>query len=636
MLPVAAPSRVRLRLLRTLVVLLVALLTLPVGGAPASAGSPLIGGYFIYASSSASETRAMLDSIKSTGANTVVTFGTRLRPASLTGGRPAVDGFAECQADGTGCVAAVARGKQVRSVFTYTEGGTWHANQLQCGDRQVTHGGKTYTVLLVPASGSGSACGASQVDVVVSLDAASASSSKTAHLLSGAFDRGMRVFVGMPAPIARTSGHTWLPDTSYLGTLGVFTARWMENLKQYDGFESVVGVYHHTEMPLSASSSWDPVLDVYRTQARAAAVHLPGRAGLVSPYIDARRSSASATKLEQVPDAVRRIADAAGGMHVIVAPQDGQGTGKVGAYSPDMAGQTVDAPSAAVAGAGSYAQRYYGSTGDYMRQVVAGAAGRAEVWVNIELMTATTSGAPVCDGASNGRGKADLDRVRRQVGVASVPGVSSTIGFMWTPYVTCGPNPLLDGLRTFPSPTHVAAGGGGGGERRSSTPRTRAVSSPVVAEIQQGLATVGYPEVGAADGFAGPRTKQAVSMFQTDAGHPVTGAADEVTLEQVRTALTTGWTRPTQPPAPGQDPAPTQEAPADPAVTPWPSPSQWAGSTRPPAQTPSRAPVERPAATELADPTVSGPALSRPVGVTLGLLAAGAGLVLWSRRRPRE
>lgn len=507
---------------------------------PATAQEPLIGGFFIYSSSSASVTNAMLDEIKATGADTVITFGSRLKPAGLISGRPDAEGFGECIISGMGCVDAALAGRAVRGVFTYVEQSSWHPAGLICPlDKTFENAGKRYTVLLLPSTGSG--CDAPSFDVVVSLDAPDASKDRTALMLDAAAARGMGVFMGMPAPVMQTSGSTWLPDSSYSDVLTGFTDRFLRNTSGYTSNSALRGFYHHLEMPLSTSDSWSPVLDVYRMQNASVAANRPGLATLVSPYMDARKNSKSATKLDQVGTAAQKIAATSNGVHMIVAPQDGQGTGKVGAFSADMRGEQVDAPSAAVAGAGSYQERYYGSTGDYMREVSKALAGKAEVWINIEMMTASTTGAPSCDDASNGRGKASIERIQRQVGVGKAPGVSKAIGFMWTPYAICGGgDSLAAALKGSPGPTHEESSTPPAAPKAPTPPKAprpaalAAQPSELVKAVQEALLGLGYDLKGGADGFAGASTESTVRLFQQENGHPETGLADDATLAQIQ------------------------------------------------------------------------------------------------------
>lgn len=72
----------------------------------------------------------------------------------------------------------------------------------------------------------------------------------------------------------------------------------------------------------------------------------------------------------------------------------------------------------------------------------------------------------------------------------------------------------------------------------------RAAEAAQTAQVQQALLDLGYANVGAVDGVAGPRTQAAVKAFQADAGHPVSGEASAATLAQLVEKADAGWRRP--------------------------------------------------------------------------------------------
>lgn len=399
---------------------------------------PTVGGFFVFTSSNPTAMRSTVEGIRSTGADTVITFGSRMRPASVTGNRPSAPGFDKCVVAGQGCLSVL--GRPLGRVFTYEDKGGWAPSAFSCpGDQTITSdSGQLYSLIVLPVNGD---C-YNHPDVVVTLDFAGERNANRT-MIETAAAHGMVTFVGLPAPVMR-SDTGWLPDLSYARSLELFTERFVANYATYGpGFG---GFYHHVEMPLKTSGSWSDVRNLYAMQNAAIARISPGRPAMISPYIDARRSFAANTPLGDIAQATTMLAATSHGTPLIIAPQDGQGTGKVGAFDPSRAGEQVDQPSAAIAGSGTYADVYLGSTADYMRQVVAGGAG-ASIWVNLELMSASTSGAPACEGASNGRGATTIDRVREQARLGAVPGVTKTIGFMWQPYALCGSPSLADMLR---------------------------------------------------------------------------------------------------------------------------------------------------------------------------------------------
>lgn len=413
----------------------------PVGPAgsdvPTLKDGPLIGGFFIYTSSSSEASTEMFEGIKATGADTVVTFGTRLKPSGVVNGRPSAEGYENCTLNGVGCIDATMDARAIHRVFTYADKGQWGAESRKCSnDTRITNGKETFTVFFIPTDNNG--CSGSSYDAIVTKDA-NADNDANTFMMNEANRLGLNVFAGMPAPVMDTKS-SWLPDLSYIDTLSKFTERFVTNYEAiYAPMGPLAGYYHHLEMPLKNTAHWDPTRHVYGVQ-NAAVAKLSNRSTLVSPYIDARRDK-DHTALDQIPDATRKLFATSSGVNMIVMPQDGQGTGKVGAFDSTQKNNPVDAPSAGIVGNGTYDEKYVGSTGDFMRKVVEGAEGR-EVWLNVELMAATEQGAEVCPGASNARAKADIGRIREQVRIGYVPGVSKTLGFMWTPYATCGERPL--------------------------------------------------------------------------------------------------------------------------------------------------------------------------------------------------
>lgn len=392
----------------------------------------MLSGFFTYTSADAGVTDTIVANAAAAGADTLITFGTRLKRAAVRGNKPFREGFESCTDGTVGCLEPLYRTYDVKAVYTYDGKASWAPRALKCaGEKTLTSGGQRFTLLVLPHSGS---CRGA-VDVVVSRDAPTGPGGDLL-LLNAARKHSVKIFLGLPAPTASTS-QAWLPDMTYPKALDRFTRRYLDNLRLSAGSSALEGFYHHTEMPLRSSASWEPVRELYAMQNRAVADTHPGKKALISPFIDARRASSARTPISDVAAATRLLARTASGIPLIIAPQDGQGTGKVGAFDASTKNHRVDAPSRRAAGEGTYAQVYEAGTGDYMREVVKG-AGSASIWVNLELMTATTDGAPECQGAPLGRGRASIARVREQHRVAAVPGVSKTIGFMWQPYVTCG------------------------------------------------------------------------------------------------------------------------------------------------------------------------------------------------------
>ncbi|MFF1831760.1 hypothetical protein [Paenarthrobacter sp. NPDC058040] len=398
-----------------------------------------ISGYFIYGSTSDAANTQKLSDIKSVGGDTVITFGSRLRPAALA------DIPAACTISGVNCATAAASGVKVKRYFTYSDGNTWGSPAILCArDRTVTSGTTTYTVMVLPSEGSGCTSPSGSYDVVVI--SGGTASSMSVSLGKAATSLGMKYYAGLPAPINRTD-ITYLPDLSYQATLSVFTARFLIYQGKVNNVAGLAGFYHHTEMPLSDGTVWDPVLTLYRMQNARIAQYQPGRAAVVSPYIDSRSSFGGRVTVDQARNAVEKIANTAGAVHLSIAVQDGMGTGKGGSFFGSESTNNVDQYAASIVGSGSWGSKYLAPTRDYFWALAEGVDGTgAELWANLEGMAPATSQNP-CDGSTRGQStKARIDKQLQQLGNTN----TKVISFMWDPYFTCAGTypPMVERLKS--------------------------------------------------------------------------------------------------------------------------------------------------------------------------------------------
>ena len=69
-----------------------------------------------------------------------------------------------------------------------------------------------------------------------------------------------------------------------------------------------------------------------------------------------------------------------------------------------------------------------------------------------------------------------------------------------------------------------------------------------VYDLQTELRTMGFTDVGTADGAFGEKTKKAVRQFQRKAKLPISGTVDHVTKNEIRTWLSHGYTKNSPPP----------------------------------------------------------------------------------------
>ena len=399
-----------------------------------------ISGFFIFASSVDAVNKQKLADIKAIGGDTVITFGSQLKPATLAS-LPA-----DCLVNGVNCAQAAAGTVKVNRYFTYTDGGRWGAPAVRCPlDRALVSSGKAFTVLVFPAAGTGCVSSNGTYDVVVVGGASATAGDPSVSLAAAATGAGIKYFAGMPLPVRRTDV-AYLPDMSYQRTFTQFTERYLQYQAAVNNVAGLAGFYHSTEMPTSDGATFDPILTVYRIQNEAIRRILPTRAAVVSPYLDARVGWN--ISLEGTRNAVRKIAQTASGVVLNIAVQDGMGTGKGGAFFGNEASASVDRFAASIVGSGSWGSKYVASNRDFYLAAAAGVSGTGAVlWANLEGM-APAAGTNPCD--TNLRGqttKARLDRQLQQV--ANAP--RKIISFTWDTYYTC------TGTGT-PLRTQIAAG----------------------------------------------------------------------------------------------------------------------------------------------------------------------------------
>ncbi|WP_426003813.1 hypothetical protein ACPFL9_15905 [Paenarthrobacter sp. NyZ202] len=404
-----------------------------------AAASPVypISGYFIYGSTSDAANMKKLTDIKSVGGDTVITFGSLLKPATLatipTG----------CVISGVNCAKAAASGVTVNRYFTYSDNSSWGGPALLCArDKTVTNGGSIYTILVLPAEGSGCTSPSGRYDVVV---ITGGPSSISISLGKTATSLGMKYYAGLPSPVKRTD-ITYLPDLSYQATFSLFTARFLIYQAKVNDVPGLAGFYHHTEMPLSNGAVWDSVLTVYRIQNSRIAQYQPERSAIVSPYIDSRSAFGGRVTLDQARIGINNIARTAGGVDLAIAVQDGMGTGKGGSFFQSEAGTNVDQYAAAIVGSGTWGSKYLAPTRDYFWALAQGVEGTgAELWANLEGMAPATSQNP-CQNSL--RGQTTKTRINKQLQqLGNTP--RKVISFMWDPYFTCTGTwaPMLDRLK---------------------------------------------------------------------------------------------------------------------------------------------------------------------------------------------
>lgn len=413
-------------------------------GSPAQAAAPNnypLSGFFISALPNDQANLDKLKAIKEVGGDTVITFGSQLKPASIDGSGKVVSNGAvnttynDCLINGAPCAQAVTAGIKVNRVFTFGNGSHFGGSAIKCArDKNIESKGKLYTLLVIPTIDNGCASSNNAYDLVMVYSGRVTDADPALSVAKAATTLGMKYYAGMPAPIKRTD-YGWLPDMSYSATLGKFTERFMMFHASKDNVAGLAGFYHHTEMPV-ARYGFDSILDVYRMQNAAIKKYLPTRGAVVSPYIDARVTAAGRMTPADTKVAANNIANTASGIKLNIAIQDGMGTSKGGAYMGNEASLNVDKYTAAYMGAGTWGSKYLAPTGDYYRAAKEGVAGTgASLWANIEGMAPSNADtANACNNSLRGQTtKTRLDRQIQQLGETTTKNIS----FMWDDYYTC-------------------------------------------------------------------------------------------------------------------------------------------------------------------------------------------------------
>ncbi|MEL7976627.1 DUF4434 domain-containing protein [Isoptericola sp. F-RaC21] len=388
-------------------------------------------GWFVLTTPDRCATRAKVQGAHAVGADTLVTFGTELSPASPADLRPGGDderfaGFTVGGEDGYDHAVARTGGGAVRHVYTYAAKATFGDAALFCPGRDgrstTPHG--TYTWWLLPVEGGYSDCDSPSrtYDLVVAYSASTTDAD--AVLLADAERFGMSVYLGLPKP-APDPATPYVADDSYTQTLGGFTSRVLaDRSARYGRQKAFAGVYQSLETGVfTDEATWAPNLRVYEMQHRIVGFRLPRdkQRVLVSPYADLRRG---ATPVAAVRPALQRIADTAAGTRMILAPQDGGGTGRVGVFAPDERDRPVRADLRGVAGDATYGAAYAGSTVTLYAE--AARVRGATVWANVEAFRPP--------GEVGDRAPTDLATLDRQVALAR-PHVQKVIGYRWDDYL---------------------------------------------------------------------------------------------------------------------------------------------------------------------------------------------------------
>lgn len=300
-----------------------------------------IGGYFMYTSLNTCVTQNQVQRSHMIGADTILTFGSTLKMSS----RDALSSdatfkrFRIGEKYGYDYARSRAGNVKINRVFTYDNKNTYSSDSLKCGKKNgVYYEGYTdnnsktikgvFTWWLFPVDGSYSGCSSpsNTYDLVVSYS----QSNRDADLLlvNTAKRYGMTTYLGLPKP--QMDPHVkYVADTSYHHTLGAFTSRVLATWNQRFGKSSAFsGAYQTLETAaFSNAGIWENNLKTYAMQNRIVQYRLPKQKErvIISPY-----ASLSSQSLTAVTSSYRKIVQTGGGTRIILMPQDGVGTGRVG------------------------------------------------------------------------------------------------------------------------------------------------------------------------------------------------------------------------------------------------------------------------------------------------------------------
>lgn len=380
-----------------------------------------ISGYFMYSSTEQCKVRASLEAMHKIGGDTVVTFGSSLRPISPQDLRndALYSHFSQGGRHGYDIAWSATNGGRIANVYTYSDKITLGSKAHACGGRDgtITTAKGVFDWFLMPTDAGYSDCTSSSktYDLVVSSSKSGRDANTT--LIKEAELYGMKVYLGLP----KTLDH----QTGYSHTFGSFTTRVLKSWQQqYGNSSAFAGVYQTQEMRLGKGLTANG-LKLYDIQHKIVTYQLAKSKQnvLVSPWVSLYRSDGDS--LTDITAATKLIATTANGVNMIMSPQDGAGTGRVGLYDTYEANYRVRSSVGNVIGSTASNKNLYVSDTREFIQAVKNAG--LTTWANVEAFKpgGVTGNRPLTD-------RATLDKQVRRVG----PVVSKIIGYRWNDYMT--------------------------------------------------------------------------------------------------------------------------------------------------------------------------------------------------------
>lgn len=360
-------------------------------------------GYFMYPGSGCPN-RDQMERAHKMGADTVVTFGPTLAETNESQLTKDAE-FSKFVVNGKSGIQYVRQvtGEKINRIFTYKFNQTFSTDALGCGQKRngmyINADDNVYTWWLLPVDGAYSDCHSptGTYDLVIAYSRTRVDYNTI--MVTNAETFGMKAYLGLPMP-GPDKKITYVADVSYMHTLLSFTTRllatWDQRFGTSPGFG---GVYQSREMAVFGSrDAWKNTLDLYSAQNQIVQYQLKKDKEnvIVSPYasLDQQPLSRVAPSYKEIVDTRKGMAEISySSVELILAPQDGVGTGKVGLDRVDS----------------------------YLRE--AKKAGADQFWVNIELFKP--------GGKPGNRPLTDKATLEKQVAIAKKHG-SKVIAFDWS------------------------------------------------------------------------------------------------------------------------------------------------------------------------------------------------------------
>lgn len=300
-----------------------------------------INGFFMYTTANACISRSQIEKAHQIGANTVFTIGSTLKPTTRSAAESDAT-FSQFKVNGrSGFGYAIQRAGNVKvnRIFTYNNKETFASRAFNCGNKNgvtnIGYDGRNRSTIkgvfswwLFPVDGSFSGCTSptNTYDLVVAYSKSPYDANEM--LVNTAQMYGMKAYLGTPKP-QRDPKVGYVADISYLHTLGSFTTRVFVSWNQrYADNPAFSGAYQTLETSAYGNRNiWNPNLRVYAMQNQILTWHLPTAKErmVISPYVDLNFQTTA-----MVTSSFRDIVNTANGARVILMPQDGVGTGRVG------------------------------------------------------------------------------------------------------------------------------------------------------------------------------------------------------------------------------------------------------------------------------------------------------------------